>query len=239
MDETTKSQREKGRGFRREHPVFFWGTVVLAVLFLGAAAAVATRIPRYQREAAQISQQMTAAQRQTRDEILQAQSRRTELAMAVLRRDLRIRSMETNKRHLAINLQDSVLELRQGPVTLRSAKLRIGPDSTVRAPDGRTWRMVRALGERRIAERLQNPVYTVPEWVYVAKGQPVPSESERRVPGGQGTYVIRLDDGTTIHTEPQAGPFEGAAEPAAFVARARDMAAIFDAVREETPVYIY
>lgn len=219
--------------------MFFWGTAVVVALFVAATAVVATRIPRYQREAAQINQQLTAAQKATRDEILRAQSRRTELAVAVLRRDLRIRSLETRKRHLAISLEDSVLELRQGPAPLRRVKIRIGPDSTVRAPDGRTWRMVRALGERRIAERLRSPVYTVPEWVYVARGQPIPPESERRVPGGLGSYVIRLDDGTEIHTEPQAGPFEGQVPPAHFVVRARDLVAIFDAVKEETPVYIY
>jgi hypothetical protein len=239
MDETRRDDTPKERGFRREHPVFFWGTVLLAAVFLAGTAAVAMRIPRYQREASLINSQMSAAQRHTRDEILKAQSRRTQLAVAVLRRDLRIRSMETRKRHLAVNLQDSVLELRQGPVTLRRARLVIGPDSTLRAPDGRTWRMVRAVGERRIVERLQNPVYTVPEWVYVGQGKPIPPEGQRRVAGGQGAYVIRLDDGTTIHTEAQAGPFANAVEPAAFVARARDMAAIFEAVTEDTPVYIY
>ncbi|HEU0052198.1 MAG TPA: hypothetical protein VFQ39_03430, partial [Longimicrobium sp.] len=67
MDETTTERRERGRGFRREHPMFFWGTVLLAMLFLGGTAAVATRIPRYQREAAEINAQMTSAQRTTRD----------------------------------------------------------------------------------------------------------------------------------------------------------------------------
>ena len=231
---------EKPRGaFRKDHPVFFWGAAALIALLIAASAGVAWRIPRYQREAAQISAQMTAAQRQTRDELLETQSRRTQLAVAVLQRDMRIRSLQTKNRHLAIVLKDSVLELRQGPATLRRAKLRIGPDSIVRAPDGRTWRMVRAVGERRIVERQTGAAYTIPEWVYVAQGQPVPSESERRVAGGLGRYVIRLDDGTEIHTEPLAGPFKDAMKPASFQAPARDLVAIFDAVKEDTPVYIY
>jgi len=231
---------EKPRGtFRKDHPAFFWGTATLIALLIAASAGVAWRIPRYQREAAQISAQMTAAQRETRDELLKTQSRRTQLAVAVLQRDLRIRSLETKNRHLAIVLKDSVLELRQGPATLRRAKLRIGPDSIVKAPDGRTWRMVRAVGERRIVERQQGDAYTIPEWVYVAQGKPIPSEAERRVAGGLGRYVIRLDDGTEIHTEPLAGPFKGALKPASFEARASDLVAIFDAVNEDTPVYIY
>lgn len=233
---------EPRRGFsalRRNHPAFFWGVATLVLLFAVGSAVVALRVPRYQREAEEINARMSAAQRQTRDEILRTQSRRTELALAVLRRDLRIRSLETKKRHLAVVLEDSVLELRQGPATLRRAKIAIGPDSIVRAPDGRTWRFVRAVGERRLTDRQVSPTYTVPEWVYVSRGEPVPPEEERKVEGGLGRYVLVLDDGTEIYSEPQRGPLQGTVKPASFMARARDLAAIFEAVREDTPVYIY
>src|ERR1700745_76900 len=95
----------RGDGFRREHPVFFWGSVALIALFVAAAAAVGWRIPRYNAEAAQIAQRMTPEQRHTRDELLQHRRRRTQLAIAVMQRDLRIKSLETNQRHLAIVLK--------------------------------------------------------------------------------------------------------------------------------------
>jgi hypothetical protein len=182
---------------------------------------------------------MTVAQREARDDILQTQARRTELAVAVLRRDLRIRSLENEKRHLAIIVEDSVLELRQGNATLRRARLSIGPDSVVQAADGRSWRFVRGVGERRLEDRQLSPVYTVPEWVYLSRGQAVPSEEGRQVPGGLGRYVLRLNDGTEIYSEPESGPLQGTVKPASFMARASDLAAIFEAVRKDTPVYIY
>ena len=226
-------------GFRREHPVFFWGSVALIGLFVIAAAAVGYRIPRYNAEAAQIAERMKAEQRRTRDELLQHRRRRTQLAVAVLQRDMRIKSLQTRNRHLAIVLKDSMLELRQGRAVLRRAKLAMGPDSIVRGPDGRTWRFVQGIGERHIASRQQNPTVTIPDWVYVSRGQPVPPESERRVAGGMGAYVITLDDGTQIYSQPQAGPLKDGVIPAGFMARARDLVAIFDAVKEDTPVYIY
>ncbi|MBV9110860.1 MAG: hypothetical protein JO306_15725 [Gemmatimonadetes bacterium] len=235
MDDT-EPRRE---GFRREHPAFFWGSIALIVLFVGAAAAMAMRIPRYNREAEMFTAQMTAAQKQAQAELLQHRQRRTQLAVAVLQRDLRIRSLQTAKRHLAIVLKDSVLELRQGRATLRRAKLSIGPDSIIRAPDGRQWRFVRGVGERRIASVQENPTITIPEWVYVSRGQPVPPESERRVSGGMGSYVITLDDGTEIYTQPTSGPLKDTVIPAGFMVRGGDLAAIFDAVGEDTPVYIY
>src|SRR5215207_567409 len=105
-------------GMRREHPVFFWGTLALAGLFLAAAAAVAMRVPRYRAETAHFNAQLTAAQRATRDSLMAHQQKRTQLAVAVLRRDMRIRSLANSKRHLAIVIEDSVLELRQGRATL-------------------------------------------------------------------------------------------------------------------------
>jgi hypothetical protein len=230
---------DRGSSFRREHPIFFWGAVTLTGLLLAAAVIVGIRIPRYQAQAADLSRRMTVEQRATRDSVLASHQRRTQLALAVLRRDVRIRSYENRKRHLAISLEDSALELRQGTATLRRAKLVIGPDTTVRAPDGRTWRLVRPLGERHIAELQRSPTYTVPEWVYVSRGQAIPPEPQRRVEGGLGAYVIRLDDGTEIYSRPEAGPFAEGVKPAGFVAPARDLAAIFEAVGEDTPVYIF
>lgn len=235
MDETAPTRTS----FRAEHPVFFWGTVSLIALLVIAAAAVGARIPRYNREADEIASRMTAEQKRTRAELMSHRQRRTQLAVAVLQRDMRIRSLETRQRHLAVVLKDSVLELRQGRATLRRAKLSIGPDSIVRAPDGRSWRFVRGVGERHIARLEQNPTVTIPEWVYVSRGQPVPPEDQRRIAGGMGIYVITLDDGTEIYSQPRSGPLKDAVVPAAFMAQARDLAAIFDAVKEDTPVYIY
>jgi hypothetical protein len=225
--------------FWREHPLFLWGSLTVAALFLAGAAAIAMRVPRYRAEAAQFNARMTAAERATRDSVLAHRGKRTQLAMAILQRDIRIRALQQKKVHLAVSLEDSVLELRHGRATLRRAKMQIGPDAEIKAPDGRAWRLVRPVGERRVAELQRSPVYTIPEWVYVRQGQPIPPEAERRVAGGLGSYVIRLDDGTEIHTEPQAGPLKGTVKPASFQVRASDMGAIFDALKEETPVFIY
>lgn len=226
-------------GFRREHPFFFWGMMALIAFFVAAAATVGMRIPRYNDEAREIASRLTVEQRRTRAELTANQQQRRKLAVALLQRDLRIKSLETRQRHLAVVLKDSVLELRQGRATLRRAKLTIGADSIVRGPDGRTWRFVRGVGERHIRSRQQNPTITIPDWVYVSRGQPVPPEGQRRVAGGMGAYVITLDDGTEIYSQPQSGPLKDVVIPAGFMAQARDLAAIFDAVNDETPVYIY
>lgn len=242
---TTESNERQRRWIWREHPLFFWGVLFFAAGLLGAAAAVARRVPEYQREVALLNQQMTVTERATRDRLLQAEARRSELAIALLRRELRMKALQQKGVHLAINLEDSTLYLMHGKVPMRQARLQIGPDSVIRSPDGRTWRFVRPLGQRRLEKKLYNSTYVVPEWVYVSRGQPVPSESERTIKAGLGTYVIQLDDGTEIYSVPQKGPFaaeeDSAArpKPASFMADAKDLGAIIDAVSKDTPVFIY
>lgn len=234
----TETHRGLSR-LRHEHPVFFWGMAALMVLFLAATAAVASRVPQYRREAREIDRRMSETERATRDRILQSRAARSEMAVALLRRELRIKGMQQKGLHLALSIEDSTLSLRHGGATLRAVPVRVGPDSVVRAPDGRTWRFVRGLGERTVSGKETSPAYTVPEWVYASRGEPVPPEDARRVENGLGRYVLRLNDGTEIYSEPPAGPHAEAAKPASFMVAERDLRAIFDAVREETPVFIY
>jgi hypothetical protein len=232
--------RKSVKGLRGSNPLFFWGMVTVALLLLTATAVVAMRIPEYRAQAASIDRAMSETERETRDRILNSQARRSELAVALLQREIRIKAMEQKGIHLAVSIEDSTLSLRHGDAILREARLTIGSDSIVRAPDGRDWRLVLALGERHLKAKETNPTAAMPEWAYAAHGLPIPSESERAVAGGLGRYVLRMDDGTEIHTRPSSGPFSEGVRPAGFIVESeRDMRAIFDALAIDTPVYIY
>lgn len=233
-----KHEREH-TGFWRKHPIFFWGAVVLLVGLVGASAVVYQRVPQYRAEAALFDQRMTKTERATRDRLLQSQVRRSEMALALLSREIRIKAADEKGLHLALSVDDSTLYLRHGAATLRQVRVQVGPDSTVHAPDGRTWRFIRARGERHIADKQVSPTYTVPEWVYISRGESVPTEDERKIKGALGRYVIVLDDGVEIYSNPDEGPFAGAVKPAGFVAPERDLRNMFDAVKEDTPVFIY
>jgi hypothetical protein len=224
---------------RRDHPVFFWGVITLLAGLLVATAVVGWRVPQYQREIVALDQMMSEQERAVRDEILDSRARRSELAIAMLQREVRLKAAEQRGLHLAISVEDSVLYLRHGPATLRQIPVRIGADTLIQAADGRTWRIVRPLGERRIEEKQTSPTYEVPEWVFLAHGQAPPPESERAVAGALGRYVLRLNDGTEIYSEPSAGPLAGTVKPGGFMVPEPEFRAIFEAVRRELPVYIY
>lgn len=224
---------------RQDHPAFFWGMLLIIILMLTASAAVVSRIPRYRRDAALLDRQMSVRERETRDRILDARSRRATLAVGLLRREMRVKALAEKGIHLAINTEDSTLALRHGAATLRQVHLSIGSDSTIHAPDGRTWRFVRGMGERTLAAKATDPDDPIPEWVYISRGEPVPPVSERTVPKGNGHYLLRLDDGSEIYSRPTTGPLAEGVKPGDFVASESDLAAIFDAVTTDTPVYIF
>lgn len=223
----------------RRHPLFVGGVSALVVLLLVATGVVLWRGWRYHREEAYYSARLSADERALRDRILEARSRHAALGLALLRRELRIRSAERRQLHLALSLDSGYLDLRHGPVTVRRARIQVGPDTVVRTPDGRIWRLVRPLGERRIARKLREPTIELPPWVYVLRGQPIPPPEARRVPGGLGRYVLLLDDGTEIYSPPRQGPLQGWVKPGGILVPEADLAAIFDAVSEDVPVYIY
>lgn len=235
MSEGTQSLKE----LRRRHPIFFWGSSLVLLLLLVGSAIMMVRVPYYRSDAALLDERMSETERETRDRILDSRSRRAQLALALIQREMRIKSMEEKGIHLALSTEDSMLYLRHGPATLRQARVEIGPDSVIDAPDGRTWRFVRALGERHLADKEQDPTYTIPEWVYVGQGMAVPEESQRRVRGALGKYLLTLDDGTEIYSRPETGPFVEGAKPASYAVAERDLQAIFDAIGVDAPVYIY
>ena len=225
---------------RRDHPIFFWGMLTVLLFILAAAAMVAVRVPQYRQEAADIDRRMSVEEKATRDRILEAQKQRTELGIALLQRELRLKALEEKGLHLAISVDDSTLSLRHGPAALREAKVQIGGDSVITGPSGQTWRFVSALGERHVQDKDVGASYTIPEWVYISRGQPVPPEGERTIDGGLGRYVLRLDDGTEIYSRPREGPLAEGVKPASFVVESEaDLRAIFDAIGTDTPVYIY
>ena len=231
--------RTSVRELRRDHPIFFWGMASLALLLLVLTLTVAVRIPQYARQMAMMDSRLDDAERATRDRILQSQTRRSELALSLLQREMRLKALQEDEVHLAIDTQDSTLALRHGSATLRQIPVQVGGDSVITAPDGRTWRFVRGLGERHLQEKERNPTVTIPEWVYIGQGEPVPPEEQRRIEGGGGSYVLLLDDGTEIYSRPEEGPLASEVKPGSFMAEEEELATIFEGLSVETPVYIY
>lgn len=87
---------------------------------------------------------------------------------------------------------------------LRSGPCSTGSDSTLRAPDGRTWTFRTPRGRRRVAHKARNPVWAKPDWAYVEEGLAVPpaGSAERHVRGMLGPCALDIGNGYLIHGSP-------------------------------------
>jgi hypothetical protein len=87
--------------------------------------------------------------------------------------------------------------------------LRLGPcstgsDSTLTAPDGRTWHFTTPHGPRRVAHKATDPVWVKPDWAYLEEGlePPAPGAPERRVQGVLGSHALDIGQGMFVHGSP-------------------------------------
>lgn len=87
--------------------------------------------------------------------------------------------------------------LRQGPCAT-------GMDSTLRAPDGRTWVFATPLGVRQVHNKSGDPVWQRPDWYYIEEDLPVPAPEhpDRRVLGMLGEYALDIGQGYLVHGSP-------------------------------------
>ena len=87
---------------------------------------------------------------------------------------------------------------------LRSGPCSTGSDSTLTAPDGRTWRFSTPRGARRVAHKAIDPVWVKPDWAYFEEGldPPPPGAPERLVTGVLGTHALDIGEGMFVHGSP-------------------------------------
>jgi hypothetical protein len=105
------------------------------------------------------------------------------------------------------------------------------PDVVILAPP---------LGKRSVARVVDGSYrWAVPDWVYVDRGLPVPSD--RQLPGALGPLAIFLDSGAVLYSRPAVGPLSDASYvlPGSIRAEASDFEAIRDNLEPGMPVYFH
>jgi L,D-transpeptidase YbiS len=87
--------------------------------------------------------------------------------------------------------------LRQGPCAT-------GMDSTLQAPDGRTWMFATPRGVRRVHHKSHDPVWQRPDWYYIEADLPLPAPEhpDRLAVGMLGDYALDVGQGYLVHGSP-------------------------------------
>lgn len=192
---------------------------------------------RFQSETRRLRASMTAIERARADELIQHEENKTQLALALLRRQARVEP----ELHLSITIDSAAMYLEREGALLRDMPIYIGPERRVGIPPD-TVRMAIPRGARTIARLLtENDVWEIPEWVFADRNLPVPPAEQRMIRAALGPAAILLDGGTVIYSYPSHGPLADSAYilPGAVRARTEDLRAILPNLKPGFRAYFY
>ena len=148
-----------------------------------------------------------------------------------------VESLQGAQFYISIDTQRRTLQLRFGRDVVRECPVEIGEARTIKGPRGKTWTFLPLKGGFNVIGKEEGYDWTVPEWLYAMRGEPVPAE--RLVHNGLGRYIIVLPNNYLIHsTPPPESPLQGP-KPASFMVPEVDLAAMWPRITKETRVYIF
>ena len=103
--------------------------------------------------------------------------------------------------YLIINTSDNHFTLMKGNEKRREGICSTGSYVLLKALDNRQWIFKTPRGMFRILNKIESPVWRMPDWAFIEEGKPVPAQdsSERYDPGAMGEYGMALGHGYLIH----------------------------------------
>ncbi len=108
--------------------------------------------------------------------------------------------VSTEGRYVVISLQEHRLYLMEGDRVIWSAIVGTGRGTVLENADNR-WDFSTPRGMFRILRKEKDPVWNVPDWAFVQRGEPIPPDDSprRREPGMLGTTAMFMEEQIAIH----------------------------------------
>ncbi len=103
-------------------------------------------------------------------------------------------------RYIVISLDEHRLYLMEREQVVWSTVVGTGTGTRLEGA-GQRWDFATPRGMFRIQRKEKNPVWIVPDWAFVERGEPIPplDSPERRKPGALGTTAMYLGEGIAVH----------------------------------------
>jgi len=231
----SERRRAGWREFRRAYPGIL-ATMGFALLVLVAGSAwLLYKRTEYRRETERLRAGMSEVERKRTDVLLESTENRFRVMLELIRRQ----ALGDKELHLAIVVDSAVMRLQREGAFLRDMPIEIGPEKVV-GTGADTVHMAIPRGTRTV-ERVLGPQdgWEVPEWVFEARGIPVPAQ--RTLKGALGPIAIVLNGGTVLYAMPSEGPLSDSTYvlPGSIRARAEDLRAIRPNVEKGMRFYFF
>ena len=106
----------------------------------------------------------------------------------------------SGERYVVVHLAENRVFVFEGERAIWSAPAGTGTGFQLESGDHQ-WKFSTPRGMMRVRRMEKDPLWQAPDWYYVEKGLPVPSDTHpsRWMPGIMGTTAIYLGDGIAIH----------------------------------------
>ena len=99
-----------------------------------------------------------------------------------------------------MNAKPNRFFLKEGQQTLLDAICSTGKGDTLRDEKGRVWVFRTPLGVRTVRRKVQEPIWTKPDWAFIEENEPIPKDRSKRLePDVLGDYAMDIGDGYLIH----------------------------------------
>lgn len=175
---------------------------------------------------------------EVKDELAKMDLTEEQLRRELQAREQLIANLDDENFYLALDTGKKTLMLQYADQVLREMPVEAGAQREIEGKDGKVWTFVPLKGAFEMVGKSYSPSWQVQEWVYLMKGEEVPS-SLPTIKGGIGRYVIELPNDYVIHTAPsEDSPLDGV-KPGSFMVSESDMRAIWPRIGEGTKIYIY
>jgi hypothetical protein len=220
---------------RSEHPRLVGAALVLIALLVVANVLFWTRLTRYKTETERLRAGMTDAERSRVDLAIASEQNRFAVMMELVRRQ----AEADRELHLSVSVDSGTMLFERDRAVLRRMTIEVGPEHLIGTPPD-TVRVVVPRGARSISRVLTpREPWEVPEWVFTARGLPVPED--RKIPGVLGRSAILLTGGAVVYAMPDSGVLSDSSFvlPGAVRIGKEDLRAIAPNVAPGMTVYFY
>lgn len=143
-------------------------------------------------------------------------------------------------RSVRISLEEHRLYVLEGEQEVWSARIGTGTGDTLEGA-GQRWDFSTPRGEFRVQYKEKDPVWWLPDWVFVERGEPVPPPyaPERRLEGELGAAALYLTREIAIHGTDQPELLGGAISHGCIRMSNEDVLRLHAELDVGTPVIIH
>lgn len=169
------------------------GGVVSSLLTVSILFAIAERAYLYDLvEALPASSEPSGAEANKEIRDLESKARRARASLSAL---------VPSSVYIVVDTARNRLYVKRGEEVLHEAACSTGSGGLLKDPENdRDWIFETPRGKFRVVRKVEDPVWTKPDWAFVEEGKPIPETwSERRDYDTLGDYALYFGDGFMIH----------------------------------------